>query len=150
LLRCKNNLRQIGMALHLYASRDGALPHTLQLLFDEPEYAFSTGDFLCTSSAVSPVLPTGRESSPTSLQRAGGASYVYVAGGLKLNEMSPDIVLAYEPPENHGGKMMLVLFGDCRVETLVDGGPVTKSRIDDLIRQAERGIKPVVLSPLPR
>lgn len=144
ILRCRSNLRQIGLALNLYAIRADALPPTLQPVFDDPDHGLFAPDLACLATR------TIDESGSTASQSNRSISYVYVAGGLRPSQLSPAVVLAYEPLERHGGKRMNVLFGDYRVETLVDAGPATKSQIDDLIRQAAEGIKPVVLSPLPR
>ncbi len=124
---CSSNMRQLGQAIQLYANaHQGHLPDTLeQLLLTEdlwPEI------LVCPNSNDSKaVAPTTQEvvnliqstTQPTLNARnaSGHLSYIYVGKGL-IWPVNPDVVLIYEPLQNHDRDGMNILFGDGHAEWL--------------------------------
>ena len=93
--RCASNLRQIGLALILYANEDEhlRLPPGLRTVAD----AQNAGIFCCRRTRAAP-LATGELAFPDSL------SYVYVGDGVSIDrEDLADIVTLLEPLANHAG-----------------------------------------------
>jgi hypothetical protein len=95
---CRNNLRQVGLACHMYADdNDERFPQSVSQLF--PDYLDNVRVLHCPS-ARSRNVP--------------GPHYVYVPG---LRSASPpEYVLAYENAGNHPGEGFTVLFVDAHVE----------------------------------
>jgi prepilin-type processing-associated H-X9-DG protein len=110
---CPSNLRQIGLAMMIYADHhQGHYPDSFtELLMNED---LTPDVFVCPSSGASlSNAPTTREAA-AQLSKPGRCSYIYAAKGLTMDTPST-IVLAYEPLENHQGDGMNVLFGDGHV-----------------------------------
>jgi hypothetical protein len=115
-IKCANNLRQIGLALDLYANdHGGRFPPTPELLITD---AVITPDvFVCPSSQGERAIgATSQEQAQYFRSHPECMSYVYVAGGLSKSEIGPDRILAYEPLNNHDDTGANVLYGDLRVE----------------------------------
>ena len=94
---CMNNLKQIGIALHMYATDNlERFPESLQDLVDG-EYIDTLEVFKCPSSAS--AIPSGADS----------GDYVYQSG---LTESADsDVPIACDKPENHkeqGGNVLYV------------------------------------------
>lgn len=116
-IRCAMNLRQIGMALQLYATfHDGHYPDDLAVLYLSNADDLDPGDmFVCPSS--NDVVPTGDtpEARAASLKEPGHCSYIYLGQGL-AEPVDPGRILATEPLSNHDGEGIMVLFADGHAE----------------------------------
>jgi prepilin-type processing-associated H-X9-DG protein len=105
---CVCRLRQIGLAIKLYAQDHGeAFPPDLGVLY--PEYVDNPKVFSCPSNPGE-----WQRIEDTGEARPEWTSYVYVAG---LTDADPaECVLAYCRPGNHGEDGLNVLFLDTHVE----------------------------------
>ncbi|MBU1061583.1 MAG: type II secretion system GspH family protein [Candidatus Omnitrophica bacterium] len=93
---CMNNLKQIGIALHLYATDNmERFPKQLQDLID--------GDYIDTLEVFK--CPSSSSDIPAS---ADSGDYLYQAGLTESNDS--DTPIACDNPENHRGKGGNVLY----------------------------------------
>ncbi len=132
-VKCASNLRQIGMAVQMYANANkGAFPPDLPTLYNSqglPPQALICPSTNHTAATGTPTFVLGKD-----------LSYVYMGSGLTINATS-DTIVAYEPPADHtpgqatgprsGGN---VLFADGHVE-FVTG-------LDSLISELNKGHNP--------
>jgi hypothetical protein len=93
---CPDRLRRIGLALQIYANEHPGRP------FPETLEPLVTNGLLPADALICPSGDGGQR------------SYVYLGGGLMPNADS-DVVLAYDPPGNHGTDGCQVLLGDVSV-----------------------------------
>lgn len=103
---CANNLKQIGMAMKMYA--------------DEHDETFP-GRFAVIGRYVSEyprlfICPTSGNAAGTFETVDEWTDYVYISGLSETN--SPSEILMYCPIENHGGEGGNILFLDGHVEWL--------------------------------
>ncbi len=114
-MNCASNLRQIGLALTVYAqNNDEAFPPNFDVLYPDDEgYLDNARVFSCPShpSEWQKIEETGEV-------RSEWTSYVYVAG--LTNEDDAACVLAYDRFENHAEDGVNVLFLDTHVEWTPD------------------------------
>jgi prepilin-type processing-associated H-X9-DG protein len=111
-IKCSSNLRQIGMAVMMYANQHkGEYPPTPDLLLLHED--ISSECFVCPSSAgeraagktLAEVLANFRKD-------PAHCSYLLTTAGLNSNNTTSQHVLAYEYSANHGDKGMNLLYGD--------------------------------------
>ncbi|HOX05820.1 MAG TPA: hypothetical protein PK280_05420 [Planctomycetota bacterium] len=105
--RCKNNLRLIGIACHLYAEDyDGHFPDNPRQLY--PSFVDNIKRFSC------PSQPSADKDSVKGVATESG-SYRLIPG---LHDFDPGtFILAYDASlDNHGGRGRNVLFVDGSVE----------------------------------
>jgi prepilin-type processing-associated H-X9-DG protein len=117
-VKCASNLRQIGLAVQLYANANkGNFPPDLPTLFKAG--GLPSGAFVCPSTNHTPAAGT------PAFQLGKDLSYVYIGQGMNFRTQS-DVIVAYEPPPNHtpgqtgqstGGNM---LFADGHIEFVTD------------------------------
>jgi prepilin-type processing-associated H-X9-DG protein len=118
--KCSNNLRQIGLALLMYANdHGGQFPDTLNvLLLTDSEYTLTSDIFTCPSSSDERATgQTPAEVARNLTAEPGHLSYVYVGAGLTTVTATDDRIVAYDNPRNHTDGIN-VLFGDAHVEFL--------------------------------
>jgi prepilin-type processing-associated H-X9-DG protein len=96
-LVCAANLKGIGTSVLIYANEnDDAYPPSLQTFIDSGE--ITPKQCICPSSGA--VVGDGVN-----------ACYIYIPG-TRVSADDPRNVMAYEPPENHGGEGSNVVFVD--------------------------------------
>ncbi len=113
---CASNLKQVGMGIMLYAhDHGGKTPASLEILVAE---GYVSEEVLSCPVFEFPGLPPGSRIAAFMARQAGtrNPSYIYIVPGRIAGELSPDEMVAYEPPANHGGQGAYVLFGDGHVE----------------------------------
>jgi hypothetical protein len=117
-VKCASNLKQIGTSIMLYLNDyPGPLPPDFGPLITETD--MMSRMFVCPSSSDVPAKgenpPEGTDPKAivqTMLKETGHLSYIYVGAGLTDRQLTPQIVLAYEPLSNHAGEGINVLYGD--------------------------------------
>jgi prepilin-type processing-associated H-X9-DG protein len=103
---CKSNLRQIGLACHMYADDNNEqFPPDLASLY--PTYVDNPKIYLC------PSTPEYRQGAAAA-QNGAASSYEYLPG--RDAALPGDFVLALGNPGNHRGQGFNVLFVDAHVE----------------------------------
>jgi hypothetical protein len=101
---CKNHLRQIGIALRLYADdHDGGFPSGLAELY--PTCIDNAGIFSCASAPSS-----WKDFEPGGTVTEKSSSFTYLPG--RFAKLPSDFVLAHDKPDNHGGAGINVLRVD--------------------------------------
>jgi prepilin-type processing-associated H-X9-DG protein len=131
-VKCASNLRQIGLAVQMYAnSNKGNFPPDLPTLVKSQGVGGNT--LVCPSTNQTPASGT------PSFQLGKDLSYVYVGKGRNFTAQS-DVVIAYEPPSDHtpgltgAGSGGNVLFADGHVEFLPN--------LDSVISELNTGHNP--------
>ena len=120
-----SNLRQIGVAVLVYAARNGGqFPDTFAtlLLGDDEHRLFDGWIFVSPGSKDTPAIGATRQEISRDLTEGGHLSYIYTGRGLTSRTAIFNTVVAYERPGiwPEGGA---VLYGDghasfCSVSTL--------------------------------
>lgn len=118
---CASNLKQIGMALWLYAADHGEMfPPHLGVLYDK--YAAEADAFICPSTSAHPDPNQERsalEARPPvyakfAPEHISYYSYYYVTG--RRPDDPPESIIAFENAANHDGNGLHVLRADGRAE----------------------------------
>ena len=122
-VKCAANLRQIGLAIALYAQDNGGqYPPSLAVLPAHED--ITPAVMVCPASKDEATLTTDTAAAVAELKSAEAdapghkncLSYVYAGRGLNAKTILDTTVLAYEPLDNHNGEGTNVLFGDGHVE----------------------------------
>ena len=130
-VRCASNLRQIGLALRLYAVENGGfLPPDPQTLV--ASQTISLGSFVCPSTADFPAQNPG--------QLSAHHSYIYVAAGLSTSS-KPECIVIIEDPANHNLEGSNALYADGHVEFL------SMTEVQSLLNELNAGRNPPATLP---
>lgn len=103
-IKCSSNLRQIGLAIQMYASENGdALPPNVQAILLTQDV--TTDVFTCPSNDCADTLvraPTTQRAAALVVQGTSTCSYYLCQFGTrKLGDLSPSTVLMFEKSGNH-------------------------------------------------
>ena len=129
-VKCASNLKQIGLAMMLYANENGGVyPTTIDGLLYLNDCDFSTEIFCCPQSSDTPAAGPTTRSLAANLMAGGHLSYVYLGNGFR-DGASVDAVLAHETLGHHRGGGINVLFGDLHVEFISE--PQAKALLAEL------------------
>jgi len=115
-LRLKSmvNLRQIGLAIMQYSNdHQGALPNSFPTIVLNEDVTSDV--FVSPRTSDTPAAGPTTQATANQLMAGGHCSYIYLGKGLTTATVTPDTVLAYEPPTPASGGSQ-VLFGDFHVE----------------------------------
>jgi prepilin-type processing-associated H-X9-DG protein len=116
-IKCASNLRQIGMALMIYSNEHGGMyPPTLDEVLIEGDITSEV--FICPKTAHERATGPTTQAVLQDFHKPGHNSYLYVIGSVPEKSLTSSHVVAYEPPTNHAGDGMNVLFGDGQVDWL--------------------------------
>ncbi|MGC4032047.1 MAG: hypothetical protein QM754_10000 [Tepidisphaeraceae bacterium] len=150
--RCSSNLRQLGLAMKMYANGNGGMfpPswHEVAIELDDSRgYAFA-----CPSAY--PMIQTAN--GPTTRDVADAVadpakrhnSYIYAAAGLNDNTVKQDEVLAFEWPADATDGSANVLLGDGRVERLdAMSDSSDRAKYWNLQDDYKNNVRPLILRP---
>jgi prepilin-type processing-associated H-X9-DG protein len=127
-VKCASNLKQIGLAMMLYANEnEGFYPDTIDKLVYRDD--LSSEIFCCPQASDTPAAGPTTRSLAANLMAGGHLSYVYLGNGFR-DGASVDAVLAHEILGHHRGGGINVLFGDLHVEFISE--PQAKALIAEL------------------
>jgi prepilin-type processing-associated H-X9-DG protein len=128
-VKCASNLKQIGLAISLYAKdHGGQYPNLLAVLPSDQDITAEV--MTCPSSndekpAATDMAEIVAELTAAETKAPGHKhclSYVYIGKALTEKSVAETTIVAYEPLENHDGDGTNVLFGDGHVEFISKQG----------------------------
>ncbi len=115
--KCKAQMALIGESLERYASdHGGRYPQNIEELV-RGGYLLQAWSLVCPLTKDRPAWGNTTAELANKVSEPGHLSYVYIGAGVVSTDEGDTPVL-FEPPENHGGKTMLVLFKYGRAEEL--------------------------------
>ena len=129
---CSNNLKQIGIALKMYAGDHSEM---------HPDRLVDLGRYVSYQSKLFVCPPYSRHSGsgtkPGTFETVDDwTDYVYVSGFAETN--APSEILMYCNPENHDGKGAYILFLDGHVEWFnSEGNTSGETSFEEMVRTIE-------------
>jgi prepilin-type processing-associated H-X9-DG protein len=113
-VKCAANLKQIGLAMQLYANENKGLypPRPEDLIMTQD---ITTEVFICPSTNDTQATGATTQQQAANLSAGGHDSYIYLRAGKNSNTPAT-VVLVYEPLKDHNGAGMNVLFADGHVD----------------------------------
>lgn len=112
-VKCSSNMRQIGLAIVMYANEHGgAFPENLHEILEKEDITAEV--FVCPSSNDTRAVGPTTRAVLDEFDTPGHCSYIYLGKGLD-DKCDPQTPVLYEPPSIHHGGMN-VLFADGHVE----------------------------------
>ncbi len=112
-VQCASNMRQIGLAMMMYANEHGgAFPESLHEILEKEDITAEV--FVCPSSNDTRAVGPTTRAVLDEFDSPGHCSYIYLGKGLN-DQCDPGTPVLYEPPSIHHGGMN-VLFADGHVE----------------------------------
>jgi prepilin-type processing-associated H-X9-DG protein len=135
--KCASNLHQIGLAISMYTSdHNGVYPDSFATIMREEQ--ITSAVFVCPSSNDEAASGDTQADVIANMTTPHHCSYVYLGNGLTTATTKDEMVICYEPPENHGGDGMNMLFGDGHAEW------IQIARAKTLIAKAQAATQPAV------
>jgi len=132
--RCADNLRSLGQAILLYCNENhGAYPPTWGTLAMQVD--ITSEIFVCGNRSL--TAPPHLTPAQLGDWITANSDYLYLAADLPIGwspQVSPQVVLAYERPENHDG--INVLFQDGHVAFF------DRAEADKVVAQLSRHVNP--------
>lgn len=136
-VKCANNLKQMGLAIQLYANDHGSqFPDSFGTILAIEDITSSV--FNCPETADMPAQGPTTQATVADLYSGGHLSYIYLGQKLTTATATANTVVAYEPLSNHRDGMN-VLFGDGHVEFL------TPAAGNQLLAKVAAGERPVTM-----
>lgn len=141
-IKCESNLRQIGLALHLYANHHGgSLPDDFSTLILNED--LSAAVFVCPDGPEEPASGASPQEIAENLKKPEHCSYRYLGKGLS-EPLDAKRVLVVESLDNHDGAGMNVVYGDATLEWL------DRADAEKLLRRLGLGADSSVIEPSSR
>jgi hypothetical protein len=138
-VKCSNNIRQIGLAIQMYADDyGGRYPTSLDLLF---ELDLLPSVFVCPSTEHRPAPGRTAAEQAASFYRGDHLTYVYLGSHLHADQVTDETILLYEPLGNHNEDGMNVLHGNLFVDWL------NAADARQAIQRLQAGQNPPVVEP---
>lgn len=141
-IKCSSNMRQIGLALVMYANENhDCFPPDLPTLLRNEE--ITAHIFICPSSDDDVDSSTTQPSADSVIPGTSHCSYIYFPDpALRATTVSPGRIMLIEPTSNHDGDGMNVLYADDHVDWL------EKKEADRVLAQLLIGHNPPATQPL--
>ena len=143
-IKCSSNLRQIGLAATMFANaHDGVMPANWQELVSGGDITADV--FLCPSSNLTDRATDSQGVTwAASLDdpNAHHCSYFYAGTRLRLADLKPEDIIAFEPADDHNGDGVNLLYADGHVDW---HGARTASKpvYDRLMADYTAGVRPL-------
>ena len=153
-LKCSSNLRQIGLAMKMYANQfDNLFPSDFRGILLTQDITADV--FVCPSSKTDRWISTQtKQAAADGVMNPTGhhCSYIYAGNGLRDDTIGADDVLAFEAQPNLGltRHHYCVLFGDGHADTFYPPDKLSASeslQYQHLIADFATGVQPLRLRP---
>lgn len=106
-VKCQSNMRQIGLAITMYANEHGGkFPDSLHEILATEDITPEV--FVCPESNDTRAIGPTTQATLDEFDHAGQCSYIYLGKGL-TNQCDPMTPVLYEPMSNHHGGLNVLL-----------------------------------------